>query len=104
MTEQSVPNSASVLQILPPLPDQPQFGRRAFGRQRRMSQATVVRNIVESILTHRELGQDRLASFYTPDPETQALVQAKLDSLDTKADTNAAMRTMVNPPDLMGIP
>ena len=70
-------SSTSVLQSPPPL----QFGRRAYGRQRRMSPQIVARNIAESILAHRQRGEDRPISFYTSDPDTQALVQAKLDAL-----------------------
>ena len=73
MMGRSVPNHTSVLQV--PSSPPPQFGRRAYGRQRRMSQATVARNIVESIITHRQLGDDRPISQYTDDSNTQALVQ-----------------------------
>ena len=81
MTPSTVPNSESVLQLSSASSSQSQLGRRAFGHQRRMSQATVVRNIVDSIMTHRALGDDRPISHYTPDPDTQALVQAQLDAL-----------------------
>jgi len=84
MTEQIVPNPTSVLQV--PSSPAPQFGRRAYGWQRRMSPQIVARNIAESILKHRQLGEDRPVSFYTHDPHTQALVQAKLDSMALAAD------------------
>ena len=80
MTNSTVPNSKSVLQPDSALPPQ-QLGRRAYGHQRRMSQATIARNIAESIITHRELGDNRPISQYTDDPNTQALVQAQLESL-----------------------
>ena len=72
MTQETVPNSTSSLQHSSAL--SPQLGRRAFGHQRRMSPETVARNIVESIIIHRELGDDRPISQYTDDPHTQALV------------------------------
>ena len=89
MTSETVPNSLSVLQPSSVLPAQ-QFGRRAFGRQRRMSRATVARNIVDSILTHRQLGQDRPITFYTYDPATQDLAQDLLDALVMTADEAVA--------------
>lgn len=76
------------------------MGRRAYGPQRRMSPHIVSRNISESIVTHRNLGDDRPISFYTHDPNTQALVQAKLATLEGKADE--AQLTMANPPHLAG--
>ena len=84
MTYNKVPNSTSTLQHSSTL--SPQLGRRAYGSHRRMSQATVVRNIVESIITHRELGDDRPISQYTQNPHTQALVQAQLDALALAAE------------------
>jgi hypothetical protein len=78
MTHDSVPDSTPVPQTSPfssPL----HLGRRAFGRQRRMSPQTLARNIAESILKHRQLGQHRPISFYTANPELQALVLAQLD-------------------------
>ena len=67
-----------------------------------MSQATVVRNIVESIITHRQQGQDRPISHYTHDPETQALVQAELDALVMAFDETA--QAMLNSFDWLGFP
>lgn len=72
-------NSTSNLQV--PSSPQPQFGRRAYGRQRRMSPQIVARNIAESIIAHRQRGEDRPISSYTDHPDTQVLVQAKLDVL-----------------------
>lgn len=84
MTFNKVSDSTSDPQVssFPP----PRFGRRAYGRQRRMSPQTVARNIAESIIAHRQRGEDRPISFYTHDPDTQALVQAKLDSMALAAD------------------
>jgi hypothetical protein len=84
MTEQIVPNPTSALQV--PSSPPPQFGRRAYGHQRRMSPQIVARNIAESIIAHRQRGEDRPISFYTSDADTQALVQAKLDALAVSAD------------------
>jgi len=64
----------------------PQFGRRAYGHQRRMSPQTVARNIAESIIAHRQRGEDRPIRFYTGNPDTQAFVQAKLDAHAMTAD------------------
>ena len=100
MTAHNVPNSTSALQVVSSPPQQ--FGRRAYGRQRRMSPDTVARNIAESIVTHRQLGDDRPISFYTQDADTQALVQAKLDAMALAAD--AAMDEMPPPPDRLGKP
>lgn len=86
MTTSRVANSTSVLQTSPPFSSPPQFGRRAFGRQRRMSPQTVARNIAESIIAHRRIGQNRPISFYTDHPDTQALVQARLDAYAFSAD------------------
>ena len=86
MTEKSVANSTSVLQLSSTLPPHSQFGRRAYGHQRRMSQETIVRNITESIITHRQLGEDRPISQYTDDPHTQALVQTQLDAMALAAE------------------
>ena len=44
-------NSTSALQ--PSSTPRRQFGRRAYGRQRRMSPQIVARNIAESIIAHR---------------------------------------------------
>ncbi len=98
MTYDRVPNPTSDLQVTVSHPLQ--FGRRAYGCHRRMSQATVVRNIVESIITHRQLGQDRPISHYTPEPDTQALVKTQLDALVVAVDE--AAQAMLNPPDLLG--
>jgi hypothetical protein len=67
-----------------------------------MSPDTIARNIAESICTHRQLGEDRPISFYTPDPDTQARVQAKLDAMALAADE--AMDEMATPPDRLGRP
>ena len=91
-------NSMSDLQV--PSSPPPPFGRRAYGRQRRMSPQTVARNIAESILTNRQRGEDRPISFYTDHPDTQALVQAKLDAMALAA--NEAMDEMATPPDRLG--
>ena len=99
MTVAKISNSTSVLQHSSALPVQPQFGRRAYGSHRRMSQKTVVRNIVESIITHRQQGQDRPIGQYTHDPETQALVQAELDALVMAFDETA--QAMLNSVDLV---
>jgi len=97
MTHEST-NSTSALQ--PSSTPQPQFGRRAYGRQRRMSPQIVARNIAESIIAHRQRGEDRPISFYTSDPATHALVQAKLDAMALAA--NEAMDEMATPPDRLG--
>jgi hypothetical protein len=83
MTQERLPNSTSVLQTSAVSSDQPRSGRRAFGCQRRMSPYILARNIAESILTHRQLGQDRPISFYTESPHLQALVQARLEAIAT---------------------
>ena len=83
MTTERLPNSTSVLQTSAVSSAPPRFGRRAFGRQRRMSPQIIARNIAESILTHRQLGQDRPISFYTDNPELQAMVQARLEATAT---------------------
>lgn len=80
MTKRIVSDSTSSLQI-PPSSSTPQFGRRAYGRQRHTSQATLARNIAYSIMYHYELGKDRPISFYTTDPHLQALVQVQLDAV-----------------------
>ena len=98
MTRESVPNSTPALQLSTTSP--PPLGRRAFGRQRPMSPDIVARNIAESITAHRDLGHDRPISFYTHDPHTQALVQAKLDAMES--ETDAARPTMITPPHLVG--
>ena len=98
MTTQSVPNSTSDLQV--PSSPPPQFGRRAYGHQRRMSPQIVARNIAESIIAHRQRGEDRSISFYTNDPDTQALVQAKLDAMALAADE--AMVEVATPLDRLG--
>jgi hypothetical protein len=48
-----------------------------------MSPQILARNIAESIITHRQLGQDRPISFYTGNPELHALVQARLEATAT---------------------
>jgi len=83
MTHERLPNATSVLQTSAVSSAQPRSGRRAFGRQRRMSPQILARNIAENILTHRQLGQDRPISFYTDNPHLQALVQARLEALAT---------------------
>ena len=80
MTTERLPNSAPVLQTSAVSSAQPRSGRRAFGWQRRMSPQILARHIAESILTHRQLGQDRPISFYTDNPELQAMVQARLEA------------------------
>ena len=100
MTTASVPNLTSDLQVSSSSPQR--LGRRAYGRQRRMSPDIVARNIAESIVTHRQLGEDRPISFYTPDPDMQARVQTKLDAMALAAD--AAMDEMTTPPDRLGRP
>ncbi len=101
MTVLKVSDSTSALQLSSSLSAHSQFGRRAFGPQRRMSQATLVRNIVHSIITHRKLGIERSASFYTPNPKTQALVQAQLGTLAVAPDH--ALLAVANPPQRLGI-
>jgi hypothetical protein len=98
MTEKSVPNPTSALQV--PSSPPPRFGRRAYGRQRRMSPQTVARNMAESILAHRQRGEDRPISFYTDRPDTQALVQAKLEAMALAADE--AMDEVTTPPNRLG--
>jgi hypothetical protein len=66
-----------------------------------MSPHIVARNIAESILKNRQRGEDRSISFYTSDPATQALVQAKLDVMALAADE--AMDEAPHPPDSLGI-
>ena len=78
MTSDTVPNFATVPQDS--VSPSPPFGRRAYGHQRRRSPQTLACHIAESILTHRNLGQDRDISGYTTDPDLQALVQAQLDA------------------------
>lgn len=56
-------------------------GRRAFGRQRRMSQDVIVRNIVDSILSHADKGLIRPVFMYTKNTDTQELVLAQLEKL-----------------------
>ena len=56
------------------------MARRAYGAHRKMSQQDIVRNIVESILAHRENGVEKRASDYTPNAETQALVEKALNA------------------------
>ena len=102
MTYETVSESPSVLQLPSALPVQPQFGRRAYGSHRRMSQETVVRNIVESIIIHRQHGQDRPISQYTHDPETQAQVQVQLDALVMAFDETA--QAMLNSFDWLAFP
>ena len=102
MTKPNVSEYTSVLQLPSASPVQPQFGRRAYGSHRRMSQATVARNIVESIIMHRQQGQDRPISQYTHDPDTQALVQAELDALVMAFDETA--QAMLNSFDWLAFP
>jgi hypothetical protein len=83
MTPVKVSDTQSALQPSSVSSAPPRFGRRAFGRQRRMSPQILARNIAESILTHRQLGQDRPISFYTDNPELQAMVQARLEATAT---------------------
>jgi hypothetical protein len=99
MTTEIVSNPTSDLQV--PSSSPPRFGRRAYGRQRRMSPQIVACNIAESILTHRQLGEDRPVSFYTDDPDTQTLVQARLDALVSEADT--ATDGVATPPNRLGV-
>jgi hypothetical protein len=66
-----------------------------------MSPDIIARNIAESILAHRQRSEDRSISFYTSDPATQALVQAKLDAMALAADE--AMDEAPHPPDSLGI-
>jgi hypothetical protein len=99
MTSEKVPNSTSALQV--PSSPPPRFGRRAYGHQRRMSPQIVARNIAESILKNRQRGEDRPISFYTSDPTTQALVQAKLDAVG--AEANTATDATASPPASLGI-
>lgn len=98
MTGNSVPDPTSVLQ--PSSTHRRQFGRRAYGHQRRMSPQIVARNIAESIIAHRQRGEDRPISFYTDRPYTQALVQAKLEAMALAADE--AMDEVAHPPDRLG--
>jgi hypothetical protein len=65
-----------------------------------MSPQIVARNIAESIIAHRQRGEDRPISFYTDRPDTQALVQAKLDAMVLAADE--AMDEVAPPPDRLG--
>jgi hypothetical protein len=55
-----------------------QFGRKAYGAHRRMSNKVVARNIAESIRQHAAAGRVRTVEQYTQDRETQALVAALL--------------------------
>jgi len=80
MTPVKVSDTQSALQPSSVSSAQSRPGRRAFGWQRRMSPQILARNIVESIITHRQLGQDRPISFYTSNPHLQALVQARLEA------------------------
>jgi hypothetical protein len=100
MTIEIVPNPTSALQV--PSSSPQQFGRRAYGHQRRMSPDIIARNIAESIIAHRQRGEDRPISFYTDRPDTQALVQARLDAMALATDE--AMDEMVPPPDRLGRP
>jgi hypothetical protein len=61
----------------------------------------VARNIAESMIAHRQRGEDRPISFYTNDPDTQALVQAKLGAVALAADE--AMDEVATPPNRLGI-
>ena len=80
MTLNKISDSQSVLQPSSVASAPPRSGRRAFGWQRRMSSQIIARNIAESIVMHRQCGQDRPISFYTDNPHTQALVQARLEA------------------------
>jgi hypothetical protein len=66
-----------------------------------MSPHIVARNIAESIIAHRQRGEDRPISFYTDRPDTQALVQAKLDAMG--AEANTATDATASPPASLGI-
>jgi hypothetical protein len=67
-----------------------------------MSPDIIARNIAESIIAHRQRGEDRPISFYTSDPATQALVQAKLDAMALASDET--MDEVAHPPDRLGRP
>jgi len=54
-----------------------------------MSPQTVARNIAQSILAHRQLGQDRSIPFYTDHPDIQTLVQARLEALAASSDVTS---------------
>ena len=99
MTCNKVSDPTSALQ--PSSTPQAQFGRRAYGRQRRMSPQTIARNIAESILAHRQRGEDRPISFYTSDAATQALVQIKLKAMALTA--HESRDEVATPPDRLGI-
>lgn len=98
MTIRRVANSTSALQI-PPSSSTPQFGRRAYGCQRQMSQHTMARNIADSIMYHYELGKDRPISHYTHDPHLSALVQAQLDALTWDDNEPVATTESIHPGD-----
>jgi hypothetical protein len=83
MTLNKISDSQSVLQPSSVASAPPRSGRRAFGWQRRMSPQILARNIAESILLHRQCGQERPISFYTDNPDLQALVQARLEAVAT---------------------
>jgi hypothetical protein len=53
------------------------------------------------MIAHRQRGEDRPISFYTNDPDTQALVQAKLGAVALAADE--AMDEVATPPNRLGI-
>ena len=99
MTLARVPNSTSIPQSAYPFSSQTPFGRRAFGRQRPTSQAERVRHIVYSITTHRELGQNCSASFYTHVARRQGLVQDRLDTFVVTTDEVA--QPLATPPDVL---
>jgi hypothetical protein len=83
MTLNKISDSQSVLQPSSVASAPPRSGRRSFGWQRRMSPQILARNIAESILLHRQCGQERPISFYTDNPDLQALVQARLEAVAT---------------------
>ena len=55
-----------------------QYGRCAYGAHRRMSRATIARNIAASIRQHREKGIVRKIEEYTQKEETITLVEQLL--------------------------
>ena len=83
MTNVKVSDPLSALQPSSVASAPPRSGRRAFGWQRRMSSDIIARNIAESICAHRQWEQDRPISFYTSNPDLQALVQARLEAVAT---------------------
>ncbi len=55
-----------------------QYGRRAYGAHRRMSRATIARNIASSIRQHWARGIARKIEEYTQKEETIKLVEQLL--------------------------